>query len=374
MGGLTGINGRTRRGMDIPFSGVLREDRRIVQEEQERAGVKDVPIPDSQPAGRMDRVQWSVSRETADLENAALGLIENLKKYYPGIGFHLSGAGEDMDSAKAAAGFGKGLHIVITKEFLARMQSSREEFDKCARVLSNEAAKLAGYAGTGGGKGVFLEKDRVVAWTAASGEKSAVFPASPGGTSVYPSVPDKNFKVSCHSTFNVSGHFNRMASARSSAQVQRVMGDIQYSIMSLKMTSVYGDDEQRVKAARAVRSLQKLLGRGGRKIRRLNREKLKQCARKKAQKLKHEQKSRRLELELKKMRSARKGADYTLIREGLADEAYIRGYRRYRGLHDGFTERALEAGDMVMLGTWTGEASGAGLTAADVSFSGEYSF
>ena len=97
-----------------------------------------------------------------------------------------------------------------------------------------------------------------------------------------------------------------------------------------------GDDEQRVKANRAVRSLQKLLGRGGRKVRRLNREKLKQCAKKKALEQNEEKKSRKLELELKRMRSARKGSDHALVKEGMADEAYIRGYRRYRGIRDDY--------------------------------------
>ena len=99
-------------------------------------------------------------------------------------------------------------------------------------------------------------------------------------------------QVSTQSSFQVSKQYGKMASARSTAQVQQVMGDIQQSIIRLKTAAVYGDDEQRVKAARAVRSLQKLLGRGGRKLRRLNREKLKQCAQKKAQKQREERKSR----------------------------------------------------------------------------------
>lgn len=150
-------------------------------------------------------------------------------------------------------------------------------------------------------------------------------------------------QVSTQSSFQVYG---KMASARSTAQVQQVMGDIQQSIIRLKTAAVYGDDEQRVKAARAVRSLQQLLGRGGRKLRRLNREKLKQCAQKKAQKQREERKSRRLKLELKRMRSAGKGSDYTLVQEGMADEAYIRGYRRYRMARDAYGQPVPGTGNM----------------------------
>ena len=176
-------------------------------------------------------------------------------------------------------------------------------------------------------------------------------------------------QVSTQSSFQVSKQYGKMASARSTAQVQQVMGDIQQSIIRLKTAAVYGDDEQRVKAARAVRSLQKLLGRGGRKLRRLNREKLKQCAQKKAQKQREERKSRRLKLELKRMRSAGKGSDYTLVQEGMADEAYIRGYRRYRMARDAYGQPVPGTGNMTApvlpggMGNGTDSGVGSGVAA-----------
>ena len=186
-------------------------------------------------------------------------------------------------------------------------------------------------------------------------------------------------RVICRKSYNVSDQYRKMASARSSGQVQQVMGDIQRNIVRLKMASVYGDDEQRVKANRAVRSLQKLLGRGGRKVRRLNREKLKQCAKKKALEQNEEKKSRKLELELKRMRSARKGSDHALVKEGMADEAYIRGYRRYRGIRDDYgpVPMAGEIGVPVMPGGMdvcgAGETGG-GIKPGDIVVSGESTF
>lgn len=80
------------------------------------------------------------------------------------------------------------------------------------------------------------------------------------------------------------------------------------------------------------------------------------------------------------MRSASKRADYALVQEGMADEAHIRGYRRYKGLQDPFTQRALEPGEMVMLQTVAGMDMGAAgmdggsFAAGDITFSGEISF
>ena len=85
-------------------------------------------------------------------------------------------------------------------------------------------------------------------------------------------------RVICRKSYNVSDQYRKMASARSSGQVQQVMGDIQRNIVRLKMASVYGDDEQRVKANRAVRSLQKLLGSSARKRRRWSRTRKRRAA------------------------------------------------------------------------------------------------
>ena len=355
-------------------------------------------LPGNSNHVRLDRVQWSGSAGQPDLKAHALRLIEELKQRYPGITIWVA---EEGDRANLAAGLGEGLHLVISREFLDRMQGSRDGFDTCSRVLAQKVSELAakagneaswGGAGHGAAMGVFLGKDYSWSWAAAAREHDPSADKRPfedmlaadqakvmgdmmGGSSGNTGA----VRVICRKSYNVSDQYRKMASARSSGQVQQVMGDIQRNIVRLKMASVYGDDEQRVKANRAVRSLQKLLGRGGRKVRRLNREKLKQCAKKKALERNEEKKSRKLELELKRMRSARKGSDHALVKEGMADEAYIRGYRRYRGIGDDYgpVPMAGEIGVPVMPGGMdvcgAGE-TGRGINPGDVVVSGESTF
>ena len=355
-------------------------------------------LPGNSNHVRLDRVQWSGSAGQPDLKAHALRLIEELKQRYPGITIWVA---EEGDRANLAAGLGEGLHLVISREFLDRMQGSRDGFDTCSRVLAQKVSELAakagneaswGAAGHGAAMGVFLGKVYSWSWAAAAREHDQSADKRPledmlaadqakvvgdmmGGSSGNTGA----VRVICRKSYNVSDQYRKMASARSSGQVQQVMGDIQRNIVRLKMASVYGDDEQRVKANRAVRSLQKLLGRGGRKIRRLNREKLKQCAKKKALERNEEKKSRKLELELKRMRSARKGSDHALVKEGMADEAYIRGYRRYRGIGDDYgpVPMAGEIGVPVMPGGMdvcgAGETGG-GINPGDIVVSGESTF
>ena len=435
MGGLTGLQGQPVKGMDSSLSrlshlyGVQEKDIQEAEIHRQdahgtdacapaarmcspdacaptaRTCSPDACAPDTQtelPGNsnhvRLDRVQWSGSAGQPDLKAHALRLIEELKQRYPGITIWVA---EEGDRANLAAGLGEGLHLVISREFLDRMQGSRDGFDTCSRVLAQKVSELVakagneaswGGAGHGAAMGVFLGKDYSWSWAAAAREHDPSADKRPfedmlaadqakvmgdmmGGSSGNTGA----VRVICRKSYNVSDQYRKMASARSSGQVQQVMGDIQRNIVRLKMASVYGDDEQRVKANRAVRSLQKLLGRGGRKIRRLNREKLKQCAKKKALERNEEKKSRKLELELKRMRSARKGSDHALVKEGMADEAYIRGYRRYRGIGDDYgpVPMAGEIGVPVMPGGMdvcgAGETGG-GINPGDVVVSGESTF
>ena len=423
MGGLTGLQGQPVKGMDSSLSrlshlyGVQEKDIQEAEIHRQDAHGTDAcapaartyspdacapdtqtELPENSNHVRLDRVQWSGSAGQPDLKAHALRLIEELKQRYPGITIWVA---EEGDRANLAAGLGEGLHLVISREFLDRMQGSRDGFDTCSRVLAQKVSELAakagneaswGAAGHGAAMGVFLGKDYSWSWAAAAREHDPSADKRPfedmlaadqakvmgdmmGGSSGNTGA----VRVICRKSYNVSDQYRKMASARSSGQVQQVMGDIQRNIVRLKMASVYGDDEQRVKANRAVRSLQKLLGRGGRKIRRLNREKLKQCAKKKALERNEEKKSRKLELELKRMRSARKGSDHALVKEGMADEAYIRGYRRYRGIGDDYgpVPMAGEIGVPVMPGGMdvcgAGETGG-GINPGDVVVSGESTF
>ena len=91
-----------------------------------------------------------------------------------------------------------------------------------------------------------------------------------------------------------------------------------------------------------MRSLQKLLTRGSRKLRKLDQEELLGIRKKHAEKARKEKRVRQIKLELKKRRSARKGADYRLIREGISDTYRILGGKSDRKDYE--LEREMSAG------------------------------
>lgn len=74
------------------------------------------------------------------------------------------------------------------------------------------------------------------------------------------------------SPYSVAGCYTRLATASTKGQVQDVMLTAWRSISELRMTSCFGEDEDCAKARVVIASMQKLLQRGNRKIRRLNEE------------------------------------------------------------------------------------------------------
>ena len=172
MGGLTGLQGQPVKGMDSSLSrlshlyGVQEKDIQEAEIHRQdahgtdacapaartcnpdacapttRTCSPDACAPDTQtelPGNsnhvRLDRVQWSGSAGQPDLKAHALRLIEELKQRYPGITIWVA---EEGDRANLAAGLGEGLHLVISREFLDRMQGSRDGFDTCSRVLAQK--------------------------------------------------------------------------------------------------------------------------------------------------------------------------------------------------------------------------------------------
>lgn len=379
---MVGLEGGPEQGGPAAYTENIRQARSAVPDRPEKttiAGKNDLSETAVRNNGcfRRDRTVWTTSEDGEDWREQAVRLLEQLKKQYPGIELHLADGEEAKDLAALAVRAGTGMHLYLSREFVRCMGSSREEFGSCYSALLSAAGTLWAEKGQTMASGAFLGENGISYWSVPDktdkGASSAV--PVPGGEKKPSSSSGTGMHVSV--SLNVSSHFSRVARARTKGQVQEAMWDIYRSISNLKTAAAYGDDQQRVKASRALRSLQKLLGRGGRKMRRLEQEKLKQRAQKKAEKEHRDRRAFRLKQEQKRMRSARLGADAGLVKEGHGDEYYIQAYRRFSGPGD---KREYQTPEAIMAGLFDAMPSGdagmagaseAGFTAADVVVSGD---
>lgn len=331
-----------------------------------------------------DRVEFSEECPGINWNGGIKKVIDDLKEQYPSIHVEIDSRERGSQLSGLASELGRGTHLVISQSFLERMGSSAEEFGRCSSVLAGIAKQLSSQTADCQASGAYVGKSGAEFWTVSrkpeeDGKNQKGLSGFTGFSDMTSEKNTLSSKLMSKSTvISVSRHYSKLAGARSKGQVRTVMEDVQRSISSLQMTAAFGDEEEKVKASRALKSLRKLLSRGSRKISLLNKEELAALKKKRAEKRQAEKKAEQARLELKKRRAARSGSDHGLVLEGMADEAYIRGYRHYRQLKDTYEDVQMPV-SLPGAGTAgaAGESvstSGGDIKTADVTVSGAISF
>lgn len=263
------------------------------------------------------------------LRKAVIDELATLQKDFSKVHIVI-GTGIDQDNLAAmAAGLGKGKHLIISAEWLEQMGADAESLEKGKSILRQVLTQLSKNSEGTLSQGAYIGETDVRMWAAketgsGQGEKDDPFAEEKRVieqmnkmTEEMKAAKNKSrIKVSS-SAFSVSGLYAKMAGANSRGQVQSAMGEARRSMASLRMVASLGNQKEQAKARSAINSIQKLLARGSRKIRRLNEEELTKIKKKKETEKK---KTERLKAELQKKRNARKIADRGIAMEGhLAD-------------------------------------------------------
>lgn len=320
---------------------------------------------------------WEVS---ADWRGQVEEFLEQMEREYSGISIVIGDAANCTSVPRLAAGLGGGTHLVVTEEFLKRMGSSKEEFLKCKTVMKEILEKLAGEAGKYLGNGAVLREKSITPWSVPMPEKQESglpFPAS-GQNARYgfSTIDDWKRKFSVkYTNYGASVAYGRLAGASTKGQVRTVMGEAHRSMASLRLVVALGDDKDKAKARAAIGSLQKLLVRGKRKMRRLDEETLLKIKKNRAQKQNELKKARQMKLELERRRSSRHSADHALRAEGMLDDAnrklrfYDEKDRKYEPAMPAMPEVSLPSGtDMGISSAGGTFAASDVVTGAEISF------
>lgn len=269
--------------------------------------------------------------------------LGKLQKEYPKI--HIVMAEELGTGAlpQIASGLGYGTHLVISKEWLEQMKSGPESFERGKAILKNVLSKLSEVSGEKPACGALIEKDGVKFWSAKSATEKQEGPENDYEKykrmleqfkeSNKRAAENKNMKIKVKTAnYSVAGLYAQVAGAGSKSQVQAAMGTARRSMASLRMAISYGSDKERSQAKAALGSIQKLLLRGNRKIRRLNEQELVALRRKRAIKQEQAQKEMQLRIELQKMRSKQKTANRAIAMEGHLED--VNNAARFRREHE----------------------------------------
>lgn len=276
------------------------------------------------------------------LADSVQNTLEYLSQRYPDIQFAISQETGNQSLAQMAANVGSGLHLIVSQKFIDRMSSSKEDFNKCMQILTETLARLNSSTGKSKGAGAYLDEKKVSFWqlrpekevkpTIANQVNTPLNPSS----SLFPSLSSQktassmNFSVGTTKNFSVSGTYSKVARAISKSDVKTAMSDARMQILSLRMTACFGDEKDVLKARAAIGALNKLLVRGQRKIKKLDKEQLLKIRKRRAEQQAEEKKARLIQMEREKQRSKRKLEDHLLVEDGQHEQRRINSkYRQY---------------------------------------------
>ena len=287
-------------------------------------------IPPSDAASRKDCTD--LSSEWGTKENAQALLDELLRSFgrnYPGLDIFITDNLDKTSLPDEAAALGDGTHLLLSREFLEEMKSSQEAYQKGKAVLIRLIGQLSADGSNSRAQGVYVGREEALFWSAPvvqqvhSGEASPpsflkqLWTEQESARKSYSDMRKNNAKVSLQT---ISHSYTSLSAARTKGQVQSVIAKTQRNIASLRLTASLGESDERMKARAAIASMQKLLQRGGRKIRRLNEEELVRLRQKRAQRMNEQKKALQLKLEREMMRARRRSADGAIKKEGELDE------------------------------------------------------
>lgn len=299
-----------------------------------RAASTKAEIPAESSGGRTEAAKDELTlsagwpKQTV-LRKAVIEELATLQKDFSNVHIVI-GTGIDEESlAGTAAALGGGKHLIISAEWLEKMGADAESLEKGKAILRQVLTQLSKDSEGLLAQGAYIGENDVRMWAAKEpgigqeekddpfAEEKRVIEQMKKMTEEMKAAKNKSrIKVSS-SAFSVSGLYAKVAGAGTKGQVQSAMGEARRSMASLRMVASLGNQKEQAKARAAINSIQKLLTRGSRKIRRLNEEELTKIKKKKTAERK---KAEKLKVELQKKRNARKIADRGIAMEGhLAD-------------------------------------------------------
>lgn len=278
----------------------------------------------------------------SEMEKALFEELKVLQKDFPQVQILIGTGLNSKQLNHTAANLGEGRHVILSSDWLRQITSSQEAFEEGKQILRRVISGISNNDGDFAALGAYIDTDGVRAWSAKSGSEEpspldelqkeyenmkTMLEKMKETTKANKENNPYKVKVS-KSSYSASRVYSRLASASSKGQVQAAMSDARRSIANLRSIASTGTTQERTKARAAISSMQKVLLRGSRKIRRLNEEDLARARKKRAEKKEQEL---RLRIELQKKKIARKTADRAIALEGHLDD--INNAFRFRKLH-----------------------------------------
>lgn len=290
----------------------------------------------TEPASKAAAGQAAGTKDLAELTDPASAepkdriqkLLDELTKNFPGISFEIVPDGDYLNLKEKAASLGYGKHLLISESFLRRMESSEKDYQDCKSMLLASVLFLAENKAAG----VFLGEKQATSWSIKDKAEQKDPEAETLAQMLQSLKEAKNnskIRFSGNVSYETGELYRKLARAGDKALIQSVISETYQNMGTLRLISCLGEDKERAKAQKAIRSLQRLVVRSRQKMRHLDKEELIKLKKIRAAKRQEEEKVRELQKELKKKQAKRMRLDKRILEEGDKADLEIRRLKQY---------------------------------------------
>ena len=290
----------------------------------------------TEPASKAAAGQVTGTKDLAELTDPASTepkdriqkLLDELTKNFPGISFEIVPDGDYLNLKEKAASLGYGKHLLISESFLRRMESSEKDYQDCKSMLLASVLFLAENKAAG----VFLGEKQATSWSIKDKAEQKDPEAETLAQMLQSLKEAKNnskIRFSGNVSYETGELYRKLARAGDKALIQSVISETYQNMGTLRLISCLGEDKERAKAQKAIRSLQRLVVRSRQKMRHLDKEELIKLKKIRAAKRQEEEKVRELQKELKKKQAKRMRLDKRILEEGDKADLEIRRLKQY---------------------------------------------
>lgn len=205
--------------------------------------------------------------------------LENLSQNYKDVTIYVVNTNDYNDIDKLALGLGNGKHLVVSKDFIEKMGTSAEAYNKGKTILEETLKQLTNSNVDIKSTGAYVDEKGITFWN--TYEK--VKPLNNNHDNIFDTMKKmqeqvdelrNKFKIiKANSALSAPiDIYSKLARARSIPEVKSVVSTARYKISKLKAMLRDCEDNEKNKIKAAMRQLEKAITRSYRKVRDLSQE------------------------------------------------------------------------------------------------------
>jgi len=218
--------------------------------------------------------------ESIDYDKLTKLTLKNLSQSYKDVNIYILNTNDYNDIKKLALGLGNGKHLVVSQEFIDKMSSNEDSYNKGKAILEETLRQLSNSDINLKSTGAYVDEKGITFWNTyennndLNNNHDSLLESMKKMQEQVDEIKNKFKVMNTNSAFNAPiDIYSKLARARSIPEVKSVVSTARFKISKLKSMLRDCEDGEKSKIKAAIRQLEKAITRSYRKVRDLSQEK-----------------------------------------------------------------------------------------------------